>query len=119
MNDSSVQRLRAENNNSPRDSLGWIFRQILISKSQKDQTLEEHWKSVLSKHERRCLTYVTSGKLRNEFQALLVIPGLWHQSPFGNMHKIMAMKCVEVGAANQAVINSPTNLDRAGIFALP
>lgn len=55
---------------------------------------------MFSKHERRCLTYVIFGKLRNEFQALLVIPGLWYQSPFGNMHKIIAMKCVKVGAAN-------------------
>ncbi|TLD03167.1 uncharacterized protein PgNI_12511, partial [Pyricularia grisea] len=112
MNESSVQRLRAENNNSPRDSLGWIFRQILISKSQKDQTLEEHWKSVLSKHERRCLTYVTSGKLRNEFQALLVIPGLWHQTPFGNMHKIMAMKCVEVVRLTSTAQESSHYLDQ-------
>ncbi|KAI7908904.1 hypothetical protein M9X92_011928 [Pyricularia oryzae] len=76
-------------------SLGWIFQQIFISRSQKDQTLEKQWKSLFSKHKKRYLTYVISEKLKSRFQALLKIPGLWHQSPFGNMHKVEAMKCVE------------------------
>ncbi|KAI7908524.1 hypothetical protein M0657_012252 [Pyricularia oryzae] len=101
-----VQKLKTENdNNNPKDSLGWIFQQIFISRSQKDQTLEKQWKSLFSKHKKRYLTYVISEKLKSRFQALLKIPGLWHQSPFGNMHKVEAMKCVEVGAANQAVVD--------------
>ncbi|ELQ35416.1 hypothetical protein OOU_Y34scaffold00708g1 [Pyricularia oryzae Y34] len=92
MDNSIIKRLRAENNTNPRDSLGWIFRQILISRSQRDQN---RWKSVLSEHDKRCLAYVASGILSDEFRALLRIPGLWHQLPFGNMHKIQAMKCFE------------------------
>lgn len=53
-----------------------------------------------SKYERRCFTYVIFEKLKNKFQAFLKIPGLWYQLPFGNMHKIKAIKCVKVGVAN-------------------
>lgn len=116
MDNSIIKRLRAENNTNPRDSLGWIFRQILISRSQRDQN---RWKSVLSEHDKRCLAYVASGILSDEFRALLRIPGLWHQLPFGNMHKIQAMKCFEVSAANEAVMNSQADLDRTGVFTLP
>ena len=62
--------------------------------------LESLWLSHLSKHKRKYFKKLVESKhLRDGFDRLLAIPGLWNDMRLSTLHKLLSGRCDEVSSS--------------------
>lgn len=90
-------RLREEYSNSANFCDGEIFRHIRCYHKQKDTLSEKKWWARLTKDKSKDLKRVLEIEgLRQAFDDLLHVPGLWPEFHIGSMRRYLVLKCHEV-----------------------
>lgn len=75
-----------------------VFWEILRSKRRNDHRLTRRLESSLSDHKRRCVRQIAKHQaFYNAFDKLSRIPGLRLGLVIGNLHRLITLKCDEVG----------------------
>ena len=89
-----------EYSNEEKPSDGEIYRKIRQYERDGNDYFKKRWKTRLSDHGRRNLRRLFDhgdGELLAAFDSLLDIPGLWDGMRISTLHKVICMKCDEVG----------------------
>lgn len=87
------------NQNKPSD--GEIYRKIRQYEREGNICFKRRWKARLSTHGWRSLQQLFNhrdGELTTAFDNLLDVPGLWDGMRISTLHKMIGMKCDEVGS---------------------
>ena len=95
-----ITTLVEEYSNEEKPSDGEIYRKIRQYERDGNVYFQKRWKSRLSNHGRRNLRQLFDhgdGELVAAFDSLLDIPGLWDGMRLSTLHKVMGIKCDEVG----------------------
>ena len=94
------KNLVEEYSNEERPSDGEIYRKVRQYEKEGNICFKKRWKARLSAHGRRGLQQLFDhgdGELAAAFDNLLDIPGLWNGMRISTLHKMISMKCDEVG----------------------
>lgn len=92
-----VNHLREEYSNSINFCDGEIFRHIRLCRKENDTFNENKWWARLSKYKSKDLKRVLDIKeLRQAFDDLLIVSGLWPAFHIGTMRRYLVLKCYKV-----------------------
>ena len=87
-----------EYSNQQKPSDGEIYCKIRLYHYQRVISLEKRWWARLTPHRRKNLKRLFQhDELTAAFDALLDVPGLWGGMRISTLHKVMTMRCDEVG----------------------
>jgi hypothetical protein len=89
-----------EYSNEEKPSDGEIYRKVRQYEREGNVCFKKRWKARLSDHGRRGLRQLCDhgdGEFVAAFDKLLDIPGLWDGMRISTVHKMLDMKCDEVG----------------------
>lgn len=109
MSTEAVANLREEYSNSSNFSDGEIFRHIRLYHRLDNSIAERKWWARLTKDKAKDLKRILNIKaLREGFDDLLDITGLWDAFHIGTMRRYLVLKCHEVVIAT---LKRPTHAD--------
>lgn len=92
--------LTDEYSNEAQPNDGEVYRKVRQYQYEASSRFEDRWLARLSPNKRkrmRQLSQPENASIRSAFDALLPIPGLWKAMSIGNLPRIIALKCDEVG----------------------
>lgn len=83
--------------NEQRPSDGDIFRKILLYRRSNDGLSENQWWAYMDNSKPKDLRQLLKNRLlASAFGCLVDMPGLWAKIQLGALHRLLALKCVEV-----------------------